>query len=375
MVKKFQPVIFQRKPLLRWLTSALVFAFFLPMKSTAHPTGDRPMDVVFCLDLSGSTNGLINDVRDNLWAIVNQANSMSPKPDLRIAVVGFSRPSFGKNTAYVKVLCDFTSNFDHLAADLYRLKPSIEKGDQFVDRALAACIADLSWSKNSTAYKAIFMSGNGMVTTAGYDYVKTCELAKSRGIIVNTLYVMKSANFFKELPAYKRIAEITGGEETEIVVNKVDDEPVLDGNYEVIVAQHKLLNKTYQWVGRDSVFCRKEQFTSDSGAFYAGKNAFLNRIFYKVSDEYTSVIQPCELVALSESEALPSVLDSATIYTDGFQEKVDEWADQRDEAKRSIRRQLPPQIFISFGELYRNNKLPFNSTFKRAVVNLLYKQW
>jgi hypothetical protein len=219
------------------------------------------------------------------------------------------------------------------------------------------------------------MVGNGMVTTAGYDYVKTCELAKARGIIVNTLYVMKSANFFKELPAYKRIAEITGGEETEIVVNKVDDEPLLDGNYEVIVAQHKLLNKTYQWVGRDSVFCRKEQFTSDSGAFYAGKNAFLNRIFYKVSDEYANVIQPCELVALSESEALPTVLDSATIYADGFQEKIDGWADHRDEAKRTIRRQLPPQIMISFGELYRNNKLPYNSTFKRAVINLLYKQW
>ena len=44
----------------------------------------KPLDIVFCVDLSGSTNGLINDLRDNLWMIINQAQHMEPKPALRI---------------------------------------------------------------------------------------------------------------------------------------------------------------------------------------------------------------------------------------------------------------------------------------------------
>ena len=49
----------------------------------------RPLDIVFCLDLSGSTNGLVNDVRDNLWLIANELNAMNPKPDFRLGVICF----------------------------------------------------------------------------------------------------------------------------------------------------------------------------------------------------------------------------------------------------------------------------------------------
>lgn len=353
---------------------SLIFSESTFAKNQQHQL-NRPLDLVFCLDLSGSTNGLINDVRDNIWSIINQTNSMSPKPDLRIAVVGFSRPSFGKNNGYVKVLCDLTHDFDHLAAELYRLKPCIEKGDQFVDHALASCISDLTWTKNTAALKIVFVVGNGTVTSNGYDYVQTCEVAKSKGIVVNTLYVMKSPNFFKELPAYRRIANITGGMESEIIVNKPDDVPLLDGNYDEVVKQNKILNNSYHWIGADSMYCRKEQFTSDSGAFYASKNTYFNRIYYKLSDEYSNVIHPVELVELNTTGEIKTVMDSATAYSPEFQFKLQEWKDERDHATDLLKKQFPSSLFINFGTLYKNNKLPDNSSFRRSVLNILYKQW
>ena len=71
----------------------------------------KPIDVVFCVDLSGSSNGILDDIRERYWEIVNQVNEYRPSPRLRIAVVGFSRPSFGAKTGYVKIIKGLTSDF------------------------------------------------------------------------------------------------------------------------------------------------------------------------------------------------------------------------------------------------------------------------
>ena len=163
-----------------YLLFSFLFAgwLFVPLHGIAQDVkAGRPLDIVFCLDLSGSTNGLLTDVRDNLWLISNEIDQMNPRPALRIGVVGFSRPSFGKNNAYVKMLSDLTDDLDHVAAELYKLKPCIEKGDQIVSAALNTAIADASWSKDEQATKLIFVVGNGMVTANGYEYVKSCESA------------------------------------------------------------------------------------------------------------------------------------------------------------------------------------------------------
>jgi hypothetical protein len=88
---------------------SILFVFFFSKQVCGQQSEERPLDIVFCLDLSGSTNGLVNDVRDNLWLIANELNAMQPKPDFRLGVICFSRPSFGKEDGYVKVFSD--SNF------------------------------------------------------------------------------------------------------------------------------------------------------------------------------------------------------------------------------------------------------------------------
>src|SRR6185369_367377 len=97
------------------LSSAIkIFFFFFTSISFAALAGEerKSIDIVFCMDLSGSTNGLLDDTRDLEWELINQVNTYRPQPVLRIGIVAFSRPTFGKETGYVKILCPLTTDYE-----------------------------------------------------------------------------------------------------------------------------------------------------------------------------------------------------------------------------------------------------------------------
>lgn len=280
------------------IIALLVFLLLLKDgRLSAQSPGSRPLDIVFCLDLSGSTNGLVNDVRDNLWLIANELNAMQPKPDFRLGVICFSRPSFGKEDGYVKVFSDLTYNLDYINAELYRLKPSIEKGDQIVSAALSIAVSDMSWSKKDNALKLIYVVGNGSVSSNGYEYANICEAAVEKKIIIHSLFVTKSANKIAELVGWKRIAAITGGIQTEVTVNKKDPLSFWNADMGKLVQQNKTLYNDLQWSGPDSALGRKSMVSCDSGAFEAGLNTYCHRIYYKSSGEFIKSIKYCDYFA------------------------------------------------------------------------------
>src|SRR5205085_7058638 len=114
----------------------LLFLFFITnsyaqKKSPKPNTKDKStkeIDVVFCLDLSASTNGLLEDIKENYWNLINHANALKPSPKLRISLVGYARPSFGSKNSYVKILSGLTTNFDSLYEVIEKLNVNIENG-------------------------------------------------------------------------------------------------------------------------------------------------------------------------------------------------------------------------------------------------------
>jgi len=80
---------------------AVFVAWLLPLAEVSAK--NQPVDIVFTLDLSGSTNGLIDDVRDNIWGMNNELTRLYPNADIRFAVVGYSRPSFGSKNQFVYI--------------------------------------------------------------------------------------------------------------------------------------------------------------------------------------------------------------------------------------------------------------------------------
>ena len=106
-----------------------IIILFVVATFTAKANQLQPsIDVVFTVDLSGSTNGIIDDIRDKIWDVQNQVNYIRPTPNIRFGIVGYGRPSFGLFNNCVKVIIPLTKDVDLMADELYKIKANIEKG-------------------------------------------------------------------------------------------------------------------------------------------------------------------------------------------------------------------------------------------------------
>lgn len=323
------------------------------------------VEIVFCLDLSGSTNGLINEARNHFWYTVNQLKAIEPSRQVRIAFVGFSRPSFGKSNAYVKVFADLSSDMDKVAAEMYRLRPSIEKGDQFVVHALETCVNDLHWSSNEQSVRLIFLVGNGIATANGTDYVKICEEAAEKNIVVNTIYIQNGSgkNTMRELPGWRRIANITHGVQTEITIGKRDTLKVYDQPASPqIKFQHQRLMQTMIWNGPDSAVCRKNVQSSDSGAFALSKDEYMNRLVYKSTFEFNNSLKQCEVIAgMSKEDELDS-------KGDPFIERLLAKMYEREKIRNEFHAVLPFDEIKNHHAMLKSGKVKDEGFFHRNVI-------
>ena len=53
----------------------------------------RPVDLVICLDTSGSMEQLIDSVRGRIWDIVTELSFLQPTPHLRVGLLTYGTPS------------------------------------------------------------------------------------------------------------------------------------------------------------------------------------------------------------------------------------------------------------------------------------------
>ncbi len=267
---------------------------FLVLTSGLNSFGQKQMqrtvDVVVCMDLSGSTNGLIEVFRDKMWDIINQWKMYSPTPSVRIGVIGFSRFSFSDGSGYVKILSGLSDDYDQLSSELFKVKPHVENGIQFVGAALGTSLHDMEWSERPNALKLVYIMGNGEVTLGNYDYHKLCEEAKEKNIIVNTVYCLKSLTQLreKELPGWRTIAELTGGDCYEINVDKRI--PLMNANVDIkaLAALNDSLNKTFIPYGKNGMDRLKLMLDADENSTLVYANYLYSRVKYKLSDHYAA---------------------------------------------------------------------------------------
>ena len=363
-----------RSALAAFLTLCLVLLGGSPLNADQKPVevkSRRPLDIVFAVDLSGSTNGIINDIRDNLWSVVNQIGHISPAPDLRIGFVGFSRPSFGKENSYVRILCPLTRDYDILAAELYKLKPVIEKGDQFVSEAIRVSVNNMRWSESRDARKMVFLIGNGMVANNGFGFVKSCDQARQKNIAVHCIYIRRNhAGWIKEIPGWRRIADMTAGLQKEATVNSVDEVRIWKSVSSDLVPLNNRYSSTFVWMGRDSSLSRQAMLTADSGAFHAGRDAFLGRLYYKTSDVYKEKLRGCEIAG---SVDLVASEPDAYIRTDNFQSRICDQYFRREQLRSQLREAYSAGDLEEIERSYLSGKMPDDNILHRCVLNTVYR--
>lgn len=337
------------------------------------------IDIVFCLDLSGSTNGLIDDVRERMWEVINQVNSYRPAPEFRIGVVGFSRPSFGAKNSYVKVLQNLTSDFDLLAHELYKLKPSIEKGDQMVGEALKVSIKSMNWSENKNGLKVIYLIGNGMVNMGMSNYRDACELAVKQGIIINTVYCRTRNNAEKELPGWREIARLAGGEQYDIRIHKrtplvmTSSDP---GEFRELAAS---FSATYLYFGKQGKERYKMMAAIDQHAMASNEMTYESRVFYKISDRYQFHQQSWDMIDFMKMGNIQPDLIEMQYLEDSLKftspDKVISVAqnlkNKRSKTIADLRRHLPYDRQAIINRMLEDRDIDKADIFERVVINSL----
>jgi hypothetical protein len=161
-------------------------------ETTTHrgtPTGEtRAVDLVFCLDVSGSMDQLLDEVRARLWEVVNEFGGMSPRPALRIGLMTYGSGKVGPETGRIVIDSDLTSDLGRVYSTLMEIETS---GDsEYVGWAIHTALEQLSWSNDEDALKILLIAGNEPADQAleHYDFRSEARRAFDEGVSIHALY-------------------------------------------------------------------------------------------------------------------------------------------------------------------------------------------
>jgi Mg-chelatase subunit ChlD len=262
------------------------------------------IEVCFVLDTTGSMGGLIEGAKQKIWSIANQIVKAKPAPDLKVGLVAYR----DRGDDYVTKPFPLTDDIDTVYAHLMEFKAE-GGGDEpeSVNEALAVAVHKMSWSKDSSVLKIIFLVGDApphMDYPDDVKYPETCQQAAKLGIIVNTV---QCGALPETTPEWQKIAKLAEGRFT--AIGQTGDVAVIASPMDDKLAQLNVaIGKTlvpYGKVEEQNEVRAKQSLAESSFASGAAAPAASDRLMYNISTN-KAVQGGHELVADYEND--PAVL-------------------------------------------------------------------
>ena len=164
----------------------------LPSKQETPPppTTDQKIQVAILLDVSNSMDGLIDQAKAQLWTMVNTLGRVhcenKANPKIEIALYEYGTPRNDVRNGYIKQINNFITDLDSLSQNLFAL--TTNGGDEYCGQVIFKSIQQLKWDANPNSYKVVFIAGNESFRQGSVSFTQACTEAKSKGVIVNTIY-------------------------------------------------------------------------------------------------------------------------------------------------------------------------------------------
>lgn len=191
------------------LTAAAAPLLFAAQARTAEPAkpAEKPLvEVVFCLDTTGSMGGLIDAAKRKIWAISNQIATGKPTPRLKVGLIGYR----DRGDEYVTKRFDLTDDLDDIHTQLMQFRAG-GGGDtpESVNQALHEAVAKMSWTEGKNL-KIIFLVGDAPPKDYPGDvkYPEICQMAVKKNIIINTV---QCGNMGETKTAWEKICHLAEG--------------------------------------------------------------------------------------------------------------------------------------------------------------------
>ncbi len=171
---------------------------------------DAPtIELVFCLDATGSMSGLIHTAKEKIWDIVTSLAQSSPSPNIKLGMIFYR----DKGDLFVTKTYPLTLDIDSIYTELLAIDAD-GGGDspESVNQALYEAVEQMNWSKDENVYQTIFLVGD-CPPHMDYDevqYPESCKKASEKGIIINTIKLGLQCH--EAIDHFKAMAECSNGE-------------------------------------------------------------------------------------------------------------------------------------------------------------------
>jgi len=178
------------------------------------------MEIVFCLDATGSMSGLIGTAKEKIWDIVSELAQSNKVDSLKMGMVFYR----DRGDLFVTKQIQLTNNLDNVYSELLEMNAS-GGGDtpESVNQALYESVNDMQWSEDEGVYKTIFVVGDcppHMDYKKDASYTISCKLANSKGIIINTIKLGEACT--DAIFHFKKMADCSQGEYLQLDQNATD---------------------------------------------------------------------------------------------------------------------------------------------------------
>jgi hypothetical protein len=165
------------------------------------------VEVVFCIDTTGSMGGYIDFFKQRIWYLCNQLASARPVPDLKVGFVDYR----DKGDSWITKVYDLTDDLDHIYSTIQTFRAD-QGGDapESVNQALFDAVNKIKWSKDPKTLRIIYLIGDApphMDYTDDVKYPITCKEAVKRGILINAIQCGNDAEclkFWKDISTQAR---------------------------------------------------------------------------------------------------------------------------------------------------------------------------
>lgn len=303
------------------------------------------LDLVFCMDCTGSMGPYIQEAKDTIKNIIKKINEKSECKELRFGLVSY-RDHPPQEKTYVTKKYDFTDQIDIIQNNLNELTANGGgDGPEAVTSALYE-INNLDWKSESTKIVILISDapphGLGEVSDGfpngdpdGHDPIIIAKELASKGIVVYTVGCEPEINNYEFARAFLiSIANLTGGQPISLSDAKLLADVILGSTIEELG-----INKLLKDVDKETQKVRNE-FTL-SGRHFTD-DMVLDQVYTNLSSTgvTTPQVKGCELLRdISEG-----IIENSTNLKS---------ASENLKSKRSLSTSLPP--------LRKHPKIDFHS--------------
>ncbi|MDB5323772.1 MAG: von Willebrand factor type domain protein [Phycisphaerales bacterium] len=249
-------------------------------RAAEAPAAEKPrIDIVFCIDCSGSMGPVIETAKQKVWAIVNQVARAKPSPELRIGLIGYGN-ALGPFRTFA-----LSNDLDEVYKNLLPFDDRLG-GDEFVGLAIHKATTEMKWAEGKQVMKVIYVVGNETAHQgpAEFDYTKTAPAAIAKGIVVNAIYC-GDYDYATAPPTWKEFAKLADGSYMEIAGQGGAVVVATPFDQELTELSGKL-NTTYVGYGAQRGTKVAQQLANDQQAAKYNLSSAADRAGSKASSQY-----------------------------------------------------------------------------------------